>query len=315
MALARFGPALALMIATAAAAQSASIQPIIDMHRHTPWPGDSDAEGRPLILKEMRAHNVVAAALFITGREDIAHYPSLERARLLLSPMLPCPALTSERKWCFTESGTPLPDARWLEQQLASGAVKGIGELVFNYAGIPPGDPTMAQFWELAAKHDVPAFVHAGRGPSEGQGPRRHEGCCPDYNADFGNPELLRPVLKRHPGLRFVVQHVGFDYLDETIALMREFPSVFVDMSVLNSIGPRPLHDASLRRLVEAGMANRIVLGSDDQDYATIIERIEGETFLTPAQRRGIYYDNAARFLRLDAATVAADHANGTGSP
>lgn len=41
------------------------------------------------------------------------------------------------------------------------------------------------------------------------------------------------------------------------------------------------------------------MLGSDDQDYAPIIERIEGAAFLTSAQRRGIYYDNAARFLRL----------------
>lgn len=166
----------------------------------------------------------------------------------------------------------------------------------------------MAPYWALAAKHDVPAFVHSGRGPGPSQGPRRHEGCCPDYQPDFGNPTLLRPVLERHPNLRLVLQHVGFDYLEETIALMRDFPAIHVDMSVLNSVGPRALHDASLRRLVESGLADRILLGSDDQDYATIIERIEGADFLTPAQRRGIYYDNAARFLRLDQARIAADH-------
>lgn len=42
----------------------------------------------------------------------------------------------------------------------------------------------------------------------------------------------------------------------------------------------------------------------DDNKY-----RIEGAAFLTPKQRRGIYYDNAARFLRLDRATIAADYA------
>jgi uncharacterized protein len=208
-----------------------------------------------------------------------------------------------------------LPDPTWLDQQLAAGTIKGLGELVFNYAGLPPDDPTMAPFWALAAKYDVPAFVHTGRGPNAGQGPRRHPGCCPDYNPDFGNPELLRPVLRLHPNLRIVLQHVGFDYLDETIALMRDFPSVYVDMSVLNSVGPQGLHDTSLRRLGDAGLAHRIVLGSDDQDYAPIKERIEGAAFLTPAQRRGIYYDNAARFLRLDTATVATDYAGQTGSP
>lgn len=297
-----------LASSTAGFAAATGAQPIIDMHRHTPWPGESDTEGLALIRQTMRDHGVVAAALFITDREDVTHYVADERTRFLLSPMFPCPALTADRKWCFTESPTQMPDEAWLEEQLASGNLGGIGELVFNYAAVSPDDPSMARFWALAAKYDVPAFVHTGRGPDEGQGPRR-PGCCPDYQADYGNPALLRPVLGRHPNLRMVLQHVGFDYLEETIALMRDFPNLYVDMSVLNSVGPRALHDASLRRLVEAGLAERIVFGSDDQDIAPIVERIERATFLTPRQRQGIYYDNAARFLRLDAATIAADHA------
>ena len=303
------GAVLLAGCAHAAPPPQSGSRPIIDVHRHTPWPGESDSEGVALIRQEMRAHNVVAAALFVTGREDVAHYRSDGHSRFLLSPMFPCPALTAERKWCFPESGGLMPDAAWLDEQLAAGAVQGIGELVFNYANVHPDDPAMAPFWALAVKHDVPAFIHSGSGPAAGQGPRRHEGCCPDYRADYGNPALLRPVLQKHPSLRLVLQHVGFDYLDETIALMRHFPSVHVDMSVLNSLGPRGLHDASLRRLVDAGLADRILLGSDDQDYAPIIERIEGAAFLTEEQRRGIYYDNAARFLRLDPELIAADYA------
>ncbi len=284
------------------------MQPIIDLHRHTPWPGDSDDSGRVEIQEALRSYNVVAAALFITGREDIAHYHSDGQTRFLLSPMFPCPALTANRKWCFVDTAGLMPDAAWLDQQLSAGTLAGIGELVFSYAGIAPVDPAMADYWALAARHDVPAFVHIGRGPGPGQGPRRHEGCCPQYQADYGNPALLRPVLQRHPRLRIVLQHAGFDYLDETVSLLRDFPNVYVDMSVLNSVGPRALHDASLRRLVSAGFASRIVLGSDDQDYAPIIARIEGTDFLTPAQRRGIYYDNAARLLRLDRATTARDY-------
>jgi len=303
--------ALALFLVGCAHAEprATGVQPIIDLHRHTPWPGEPDEAGAALIRKEMSAHNVVASALFITGREDIAYYKSEGRTRLLLSPMLPCPALTAQRKWCAVETNGPMPDATWLEQQLSSGALAGIGELVFNYAGIAPDDPAMAAYWAMAAKHDVPAFVHIGRGPGPGQGPRRHQGCCPAYEPNFGNPMLLKPVLQRHPRLRMVLQHAGFDYLDETISLLRAYPNVYVDMSVLNSVGPRTLHDASLRRLAEAGLAGRIVLGSEDHDYSPIIKRIEGAAFLTPKQRRGIYYDNAARFLRLDRATIAADHA------
>lgn len=290
------------------APEAIAFQPIIDVHRHTPWPGESDADGLALIREELNQHNVVASMLFITGREDVRLYPSSQSSRFLLSPMFPCPALTAERKWCFAEAAGPMPDAAWVDEQLGKGTLKGLGELVFNYAAIHPDDPAMAPFWALAAKHDVPAFVHTGRGPDAGQGPRRHTGCCAGYRPDFGNPALLRPVLQRHPQLRIVLQHVGFDFLEETIGLMRDYPGVYADMSVLNSVGPRDLHDASLRRLIDAGLADRILLGSDDQPYDLIIARLEEASFLTPAQRRAIYYDNAARFLRLNKAAIDADY-------
>ena len=121
------------------------------------------------------------------------------------------------------ESASALPDPAWLESELEAGRLGGIGELVFNYAAIRPDDPAMAPFWEMAARRDVPAFVHSGRGPGAGQGPRRHPGCCADYREDFGNPTLLRPVLARHPNLRVVLEHVGFEFMDETVALMMEF--------------------------------------------------------------------------------------------
>lgn len=303
--------ALAVSLSSCEHAPRTNFQPIIDMHRHTPWPGDDDASGLVQIRQELHEHDVVASVLFITGHEDVERYTSNGDSRLLLSPMFPCPALTADRKWCFTEADGPLPDAAWLDNRLSAGALVGIGELVFNYAAMAPNDAAMEPFWAMAARHDVPAFVHTGRAPGPGQGPRRHPGCCLDYNEEYGNPALLRPVLARHPALRVVLQHVGFEFLDETLALMRDYPNVYADMSVLNSVGPRELHDASLRRLLEADLADRIVLGSDDQDLDLVIERLEQAAFLTPRQRRGIYYDNAARFLRFDAATIAADYGRG----
>lgn len=283
-------------------------QPIIDMHRHTPWPGDSDTEGLEVIRKELSDENVVAASLFITGREDLYYSDDVGRIRFLLSPMFPCPALTANRKWCFIESETDMPDVRWLESQLASRKLGGLGELAFSYAGLAPSDPKMAPYWALAAEYDVPAFVHSGRGPPEGRGPRRHEGCCPDFDPELGNPALLRPVLQKYPELRLVLQHVGFDFMEETIALMSDYPGVYVDMSVVNSVGPLEVHDAALRQIIDAGMAGRVLFGSDDQDIGIIRDRIDGAEYLTAEQRRSIFYDNAARFLRLTPETIVADY-------
>lgn len=38
------------------------------------------------------------------------------------------------------------------------------------------------------------------------------------------------------------------------------------------------------------------------------VRRLEGIGWLTASQRSGILYDNAARFLRLDAPTIARHH-------
>ncbi len=284
------------------------MQPIIDMHRHTPWPRDPDTGTPAAIAAEMASDDIVATMLFITGTEDTAIYTGSGKRRFLLSPMFPCPALSATDRWCFTDSRTIFPDLAWLEEQLATKKLHGIGELAFSYAAIDPRSPEMQPYWDLASRYDVPAFVHTGRGPGPGLGPRRHAGCCPDYREEYGNPALLEPILQRHPKLRVSLQHAGFDFVDETVALMRAYPHVYVDMSVLNSVGPEGLHTASLKRFIDEGFADRIMLGSDDLPYAAIKARLEAVDFLTPGQRRGIYYDNAARFLRLDRKTIATDH-------
>ena len=92
----------------------------------------------------------------------------------------------------------------------------------------------------------------------------------------MGNPALLRPVLKRHPRLRLLLQHVGaggepgnvpFD--NETLAVLADHATVYVDMSILNSDTPADVHEAKLRRLIDAGFGDRIMFGSDTRDGGT----------------------------------------------
>ncbi len=71
---------------------------------------------------------------------------------------------------------------------------------------------------------------------------------------------------------------------------------------------PADVHQAALRALIEAGFGDRIIFGSDTRAPGPILRRLERIEWLTAAQRRAILYDNAARFLRLDAQTIARHH-------
>lgn len=64
---------------------------------------------------------------------------------------------------------------------------------------------------------------------------------------------------------------------------------------------------------MEAGYGERVMFGTDQGLWPELIEAsievIEDAPFLTPAQKRNILYNNAARFLRLSKETIARHHA------
>jgi predicted TIM-barrel fold metal-dependent hydrolase len=55
--------------------------------------------------------------------------------------------------------------------------------------------------------------------------------------------------------------------------------------------------------LVEAGLAKRLMFGSDQMEWPETIglgiEALEAADFLSEDQKRDIFYNNAVRFLRL----------------
>ncbi|HET8819730.1 MAG TPA: amidohydrolase family protein [Xanthomonadaceae bacterium] len=290
--------------------------PVIDVHRHATWPGSDDAPYRAQTLAEMDAHGVVLALLSLTEPGDVADWVEAAPDRFLAGPMLPCPRNLAEPRYrCFAE-GEGWVDIGWLRDQAGRGNVGVIHEVTISYAGLSPANPRLAPYWALAEELDLPVGIHTQRGPGPGakHSPRQHPGCCPDYDPAMGNPELLRPVLERHPGLRVWLQHVGAGggdhppFPEETLALLRDFPNVYVDLAITNGAMPFEQYEATLRQLFDAGFGDRIMFGSDNLPIAMILPRLEQVEWLTDAQRRAILYDNAARFLRLDEATIARHH-------
>ena len=88
------------------------------------------------------------------------------------------------------------------------------------------------------------------------------------------------------------------------ISLMYRYPQVYADLSTISWIIPRPAFHSYLKQLMDAGLGKRLMFGSDQmvwpETIGMAIEAIESADFLSSEQKRDIYYNNAARFLRID---------------
>ena len=184
---------------------------------------------------------------------------------------------------------------------LETGEVKVLGELAFQYEGIPIDDPSIDPLLALAHELDIPVHVHV-----EGLGGR------PDFPIHLGNPLRVGKVMRKYPGLRIYLENAGWPFLEEVTSLMYQYPSVYADLSTILHLPPRPVAYRYLKDLVDNGLSKRLMFGSDQMIWPEVIgeniELIEAAEFLTEEQKRDILYNNAARFLRLSDEQIAAHH-------
>jgi uncharacterized protein len=183
-----------------------------------------------------------------------------------------------------------------IRQLHAAGELSAIAEVGSQYHGIGADDPRMEPLWQLAEELDLPVGIHMGLG-------------WPGVNADMpamrmrlGNPLVLEDVLVRHPNLRVYIMHAGWPHLDGLLAMLHSFPNLYVDVGVLDWAIAEAEFYTFLRRIVEAGFHDRVMYGSDQMvwpDAITLsIDRINRAPFLSEAQRRDIFFNNAVRFFR-----------------
>ncbi len=209
-------------------------------------------------------------------------------------------------------SGTSNPHVRIrtpdeLRALRARGLLDVLGEVMAQYEGIPPGDGRLEPYWALAESLDIPVGIHIGPGaPGE---PYRGS---PGYRARNSSVLGLEVVLVRHPRLRVYVMHAGYPFIDDLRALLFAHPQVYVDISSIVYTEPRAAFYRYLQSIVDAGYGDRVMFGSDQMIWPGIIEpsieAIEQAPFLSAAQKRDIFYNNAARFLRLSKAEIERHH-------
>ncbi len=275
--------------------------PIIDMHMHSypveymggsnipnpvtgrPSGAASDEELMLATLSEMHRYNITKAVT--SGPLDAVYRWKSEEPKRLIGGV-------------YFDEATSLPDVEQLRRQFMSGRLGVLGELVAQHVGLSLNDSLFDPYLTLAEELDIPVGVHTGLGPAG-----TPYTCCPKFRVTYGNPILLEEVLIRHPKLRLYMMHGGWPYLEETKAIMSVYPQVYADLATINWIIPREEFHEYLRDLIRAGLGKRLMFGSDQMVWpeaiGMAIEGIESATFLSREQKRDIFYNNAARFLRL----------------
>lgn len=187
-----------------------------------------------------------------------------------------------------------------LRTLLENGEIEIIGELSFQYEEIAIDDPILDPIFELAEEFDVPVLIQLGANG-------------PGINMSLGNPLRLEPVMRKHRNLRVIVENASIPFLEEIIALTSVYPNVYVDLSTQLWANNRSIIQHYLEELTEYGLGKRIMFGTDQSMWPEVIEvaieTIETADFLSEEDKRDIFYNNAARFLRLPDEQIAKHHA------
>ena len=174
-----------------------------------------------------------------------------------------------------------------------------LGEITFQYRGIPPNDPKLYPYYDLANELDIPVLIHIGLSAPN----ITYSGWGSAYRSSLSNPFLLEDVLNKYPDLRICVAHACWPMLEPMKHMLYTYPNLYADISVLNWILPEKEFYYYFGRLVEAGFHNQIMYGSDlmvsPEAIPTSITRTSKAPFLSDTQKRDILYNNAKRFLRL----------------
>jgi uncharacterized protein len=198
--------------------------------------------------------------------------------------------------------GAMSPDA--VRIALKSGYYRALGEVAIQYQGVDASDARFDPYLTILEELDVPMWIHVGTGP-----PGAPYLDSPNYRARLHSPLTIEEALIKHPRLRISLAHAGWPMLDDLLAVMWTHPQVYIDVGAISFALPRAGFHDYLRRIVEAGFVKRVMFGSDQMIWPEVLEvaiqSIEQAAFLNPEQKRDIFYNNAARFLRLSEAEIA----------
>jgi predicted TIM-barrel fold metal-dependent hydrolase len=111
-----------------------------------------------------------------------------------------------------------------------------------------PADTRACALYEACAERGLPVVFQQNH---------RH----PRAKMEFARPLLLDEVAAQYPNLKMVVAHMGFPWIQETIALLGKHRNVYADVSGL--LPRRWLTYNALMMAYECGVMEKLLFGSD----------------------------------------------------
>jgi len=288
-------------------AETSQSPPIIDVHLHAypldaPIPAATNpATGKIVKLKDGAAHraacmaemkrlNIVKAVVSGGDGDRLAAATSWYEAD---------PGRIIPGAGVRGSADTPLPDLSVLRSDFNEGRMRVLGEVTTQYAGLTLDDPKYAPYLALAEELDIPVALHTGTMPPG----MSFDPCCRTARARLGNPGLVEEALNRYPKLRLNLMHAGWPYLDDTLSILFHYPEVNADLGAIDWLLPRAEFHNYLHSLMRAGFGKRLMFGTDQmywpEGIAMAVDAVNSAPFLSAAEKRDIFYSNAARFYRL----------------
>ncbi|MCE1253131.1 MAG: amidohydrolase family protein [Anaerolineae bacterium] len=157
-----------------------------------------------------------------------------------------------------------------------------------------PDDARMWPVYQWLVQHDLPLTAHCGINVR------------PDEDTYLAHPNRWLDVLKRFPGLRLTLAHMGGGFWEDTLRICRLYPQVMLDTAIAicgvhhASIKENWLSDNEALEMIRTVGAGRVMFGSDYPwiDPFRDIQRIRSLSLSEP-EKRMILGENAARLHQI----------------
>lgn len=134
-------------------------------------------------------------------------------------------------------------------------------KLLPMYAGFQVCDPLLDPLWDYCERHGLPVLMHTGTTFVK-QAP-----------LDCTFPRLIEPVALKHPGIKFILAHLGHPWEGECVVTIRKHPNVYADLSALH-YRPYQLYQ-SLMLVQEYGVWDKVLFGTDFP-FTTVNATVDG---------------------------------------